>query len=392
MKQRFIYILLFYWVFHFIIPILGYLYYGEFINLYSDIIGYDGMIINTIVVTITICIVYFLPSKKYATFVPFNHAKSFFIISLSLAIYKFFIGGKYAGALEGSTNGMFISYLSMFFRKDVAFFLLFCLQKNFKSLFVYILLYVVLVTITGSRSAVIAVFFLYLYLPFFSYRKQMVSRLKKIVLFVALISPLLFFYGTSVRGDIDKDLLGKIIIGRISLIEVSTIPIKQKEDRSMDMTVYNEKYSLSNQLKQSFNAISPIDPFEDDIAPNQYYRQIFLGRSFSFVQNSYMSINMTLPAYFVLMSNKYIGSILSVIFLVFLYLFWYKFSNNIYIFFMIFFCIYEMLYFFDFVMIIQHMFFIFLTLLALGKYEFVLNAFSTSLKKILQKRATNMRT
>lgn len=380
MKRQFSIILLFFLCFHFIIPWLYFMMYG-FVNLYSTVQGYTGMIVNLIAIIGTVCVIRLLPPAKKVTIPSLNHVSSFFFIAILIIVYKFISGGGYLGALSGNNHGTWISFLSLFFNVNIAFFLMMCLQKDIKHVYFLICIYVILMTSTGSRSAVIGVLFVIFYLPLFYNNNFVGHKIKRILIVLAIISPMIFLYGTSVRGYIDRELLGKIIVGRISFVELSMIPLQGRSDGSMDEVIFDEKYSFSNQAKQVVNVLSPVDPFEYDIAPNQYFRQIFFGASEKSVLDSYMSINLTLPVYFVMRTNYVVGIILTILFLVGLYWLWVRFASNQYVFFSILFSLYNILYFFDWVMIAQEIFTICLTVFALRHYELFLNSVVYTYKK-----------
>ena len=380
MRRLFSVLLIFFLLFHFLLPSLYFICF-DFVNLYSDVQGYAGMVVNVIAILGALVIIQHLPSKEKAVVASYNHLLSFFIISIFIFIYKFISGGGYVGMLTGNTNGTWISFLSLFFNMSTAFLLMMCLQKDIKHIYFLLCLYVILLTYTGSRSAIIIILFLLFYLPLFSNYEKVGRKIKHIFIVLAIVSPLCFKYATSIRSEIDKELLGKIIIGRISLVELSMIPLKSYEDGSMDATVFNEKYSSNSQIRQVLNVILPIDPFPYDVNPNQYFRQIFLGASESSILSSYMSMNMTLPVYFILKTNYVIGIIITILFLSFLFCFWIKFASNKYIFFSILFSLYDILYYFDWVMIVQHIFSICCTLFAVDKYEKIINSLNYTLKK-----------
>lgn len=380
MKKQFLIILAFFFCFHFLLPCLFYIEYG-FVNLYSTVQGYTGLVINFISFLGAFLVICCLPDNKTLLESNIKHAVSFFIIAILISLYKFVSGGGYEGALMGATHGTFVSFLSLFFSLDISFYLLVCLQKNVRNVFFLILVFVLFTTATGSRSAVVGVLFLIFYLPLFSNSPIIFPKIKRILLILSIISPMIFFYGTSIRGDIDQDLLGKIIVGRISFVELSMIPLENQENGMMDKVAFDDKYSFTNQMKQVANVFSPIDPFEYDVSPNQYFRQIFLGASEQNVLDAYMSINMTLPVYFVLKTNYTLGILLTIMFLSGLYWFWVKFSSNKYVFFSVLFSLYEVLYYFDWVMIFQKVFVICLTLFCLSHYNKFLNSVSFTYKK-----------
>ena len=159
------------------------------------------------------------------------------------------------------------------------------------------------------------------------------------------------------------------------------IPLQSKQEASMDQKVFEEKYSLNNQVKQVVNTVTPIDFFEYDVSPNQYFRQIFLGASERTVLDSYMSINMTLPVYFVMETNYVVGIFLTIAFLSFLFWIWVHYASNRYVFIAVLFSMYDFLYYFDWIMITQSIFSICLTLLALDVWEKVLNSICFTYQK-----------
>jgi len=339
------------------------------------------MIINIVAILGTITILHYLPDSNHIVEPRFNNSISFFYFAVFIAIFKFISGGGFEGSLKGTTHGTLISFISLFFNVNSAFFFAICLQKNLKNVFVILAIYVILMTALGSRSAIIGILLIALMLPLFKNNDLVKRKLRILIILLSIISPLLFLLGTSVRGGLDRNLLGKIIIGRISFIESSMIPLAGRQNNTMDELTFDKKYSTLNQFKQVINAISPIDPFLPDISPNQYFRQIFLGASESKVQNSYMSMNMTLPVYFVMKSNIFIGICLTIIFLSLLYLIWIRFSSNIYIFIAIVRSLYDILYYFDWVMIVQVIFSTTLTLITLKYYDVVINSIKYTTKK-----------
>lgn len=372
MKKQFIFILLFYWVLHFVLPFIYFLFFG-FVNVYSDVQGYTGFLINTFSVFGAVLAIKYMPSYDEKREPEFSYATSFYIISLVIAAYKFISGGGYEGALSGVTHGTFISFVSLFFNVHTAFLLTICSQKNLKHIYWLVASYVLLMTGMGSRSAIVGLFLVFIILPLFTNYELAKKKLLKFGIVLALLSPLLFLYATSIRGDIDSDRIADLIVGRVSLIELSEIPLNELENNTLDRATYNTKYSALNQLKLAINAISPIDPFVYDVAPNQYYRVVFLGGYDLDILDSYWSVNLTLPVYFVLMTNMLFGVLLCVLFIVFLYWFWVKYSSNFYIFILVIVSLYDIVYFFDWVMIVQNMFSVFLTVFAMKKFNLVLN-------------------
>jgi len=380
MKKQYIILLLFYWVFHFIVPWIYFRFYG-FVNLYSTVQGYEGMIINTIAILGTVLVIAFLPSTKKTIKPEWEHADSFFLIALFITLVKFIIGGGFQGALSGASQGSFISYLSQFFNLNTAFILMFCLQKNIRHVYLLLASFILVATFTGSRSSVVFLLIVAIFLPVFYNYALIKKKLIRIIIFIALISPVIFLYGTSLRGNFDRDKLVKLIFGRISMIELSMIPLQGKADGTMRNDIFDEKYSATNQFQQVLNTVSPIDPYKYDIAPNQYFRQIFLRASEKYVRNSYMSMNFTLPVYFVMKTNLFLGCLMTILLLSLIYYLWHRFSSNIYIFISIICSLYNLLYFFDWIIIAQIVFTTCLTILALKMYNHFANSIGYTLTR-----------
>lgn len=368
MKRTFIAVILFYIIFHFIIPLVGYQIWG-YINLYANYEGYLGLILNIVPLLFVCLIIWKRNTPEYKFYRVYNTVTIYFIVSLVISILKFILSGGYEGALSGEGNGSLLSFLSLFFSIDKAFIFLICFKKDLRRIGLWLLVYIISLTLLGSRSAIIGVLLAVIYLSLFPRFYQIFHKIKKYLLIFGAVSPFLFFIASSQRGDFDADILGKAILGRVSFIGLSQVPISSSLSNDIDYKLFNEKYGITNQVKQSLNSITPIDFYEYDISPNQYYRQVFLGARDRTALDAYLSINLTFPIYLVLISNTFFGIILTIIFLVFLFNFWVKHRNNQYLFFSILFCLYEVLYFFDLVMITQNVFRTCLSLLTLNCFE-----------------------
>jgi hypothetical protein len=371
--------LLFYLVIHFIIPIIYYHFY-DFVNLYSDIdygeFVYKGIILNIISIIGTICVIQFLPDKKIPKKPIFNHSFKFYILCVVFFSIYLYSSGGYDGLLEGSLSGALISYILLFFDPAVGLILFLFLQKKIKYEGLAILIYVLLFTIGGSRSAIIIVVIIYLILQMFENSKKTKNKLRVYVLFFCLISPLAFYFGTSVRGVVDDSTISKLIVGRISMVELAGIPIEAIEKQRISLALYESKYGIVNQIKQSINEISPIDPFKHDTNPNQYYRAIFLDKTELSILDKYMSMNITLPIYFYLETNMFFGCLFTIFFLSLLYYVWVIKSENLYFLIGIIMSLYYLLQYFDWVMVTAGLFRIVLTIWSLNLLEKIINILS----------------
>lgn len=365
MRKQFVRFLLFFWSFHFLLPYIYQLIYGK-VNIYSDVDSELGLWINSIVIVLVIFVLYCFRIPYFEKIKPlYNYAKIHYFISLLLLILRFILGGGYSGLVAGSSNGAFISFLSLFFNVQSSFYFVFFFQKELKSVNLYVLSYIIALTMLGSRSAIIALLLLFLFFPLYENSEKWMGTMKKSLIVLCFFAPLLFVLGTLVRTEISFDFISKLLVGRISMVEISSIPLNAKEDYSYDAALFEEKYSIPNQVEQSINVLTPIDLFPYDVSPNQYYRSIFLGYSEDFVQNNYMSMNMTFPVYWVMLSNYFCGIILSITLLLLLFYVWVRNRNSAYIVTLMLCSLYEILYFFDFVMIMQKILYVTLSFITL---------------------------
>lgn len=365
MRRQFVYILLFFWGFHFLFPFVFQYLFGE-ITIYSDINSRIGFVINSVVCFVVIFFLYTIKIPSFIKISPiFNYVWVYYLLACVLTLLKFTLYGGFEGQITGAANGSIISFLTIPFNLKFAIFFLFMFQKKIKYISGCIISYILLTTIMGSRSAIISVLILLLYLPLYSNSSVLMPKLKRAFLVLCFFAPLLFIYATSVRTEIDMNGISKLIVGRISMIELSSIPLETKDDQSYDTKLFSDKYSISNQLEQSMNVITPIDLFQNDVNPNQYYRSIFLGYSEEFVQNVYMSMNLTFPIYWILISNYFWGVLLASALLLLYFFLLVRSRNNIFLFTILLCSLYEILYFFDLVMITQNMFRMFVSIIAL---------------------------
>ncbi len=359
-----------------------YHFYG-FVNLFSDIeyssIGiFKGVFLNFISVLGTILVIQFMPDKKVPIPPKFNHSFKFYIASLLFLLMALVLSGGYEEALNGSLDSTAIKYVLLFFSASTALTLFLYLQKKIKFAGVAVLLYVIVSTIAGSRSGIIIVLIISLILPMFQNNNVIKKKLRVFVIFFCIVSPALFYYATSVREVVDESVLSKLIVGRVSMIELASIPIDAKENNRMDVKLYDEKYGFINQFKQCINEISPLDPFKYDISPNQYHRAIFYGNSELSVLDHYMSMNITLPTYFYLQTNLFFGCLFSIFFLSLLYYIWIVNSDNLYLLIGIIMSLYYILQYFDWVMLTSGFFKICLTIFALKWFDKFFNILFSS--------------
>lgn len=389
MKKVFISILLFYLCFHYIIPLVYYITFG-FVNTYSNIYDEGSLIkafmLNLISILGAILIIIFIPSKKNLRQPTFKYSTKLYFISAILLVSSFFIYGGYKGAITGESQGTILSYIRLFFDLPTLLIVVFFFQSKPIRPYWLIFIYVVVMTLSGSRSAVITIILLFLMFPMFSngflYKKRIIKALR----FLVILAPFLFVISSAIRGYASNRLFD-LIIGRVSFLELNTIAIYKADSDKAIMDLFYEKYGVVNQFEQITNAISPIDPFNYDVDPNQYFRSIFMGLPKHNVLDRYMSINLTLPVYLYLKYGAILACFLTIIFLISAFLILNQFCNNTYIVLIILVNFYSILYFFDWVMIFKGIYSSFLTVFFLYRYECFNSFFNRTINRVLlQKR------
>lgn len=118
------------------------------------------------------------------------------------------------------------------------------------------------------------------------------------------------------------------IIGRISFLELTMLPIVYKDYHLPNLVIFYDKYSPINQIKLTINNVIPGDVFAFDVYPNQYYRSAFMKYPLQNSKENYTSINLTLPIYFYMYFNSLVAIIISG-FLIWIYYFTTMYAFNI---------------------------------------------------------------
>ena len=158
------------------------------------------------------------------------------------------------------------------------------------------------------------------------------------------------------------------IIGRCSILEILGRVLQGVHTSNYNVDLFESKYSIINQAQGAINSLLPGSIFPEDNMPNTYFRAIFSNYDEEFVRRNYMSINMTPIGYF---SLKY-SVPLSIVFAVLLVVFFYKVCkrNKNKLLFRVFAVIglWEILYFFDWNMILIRFLKITMTLLTYFAY------------------------
>ncbi|SEL01008.1 hypothetical protein SAMN04488505_1011309 [Chitinophaga rupis] len=378
MKRAFISVLFFFFIFHFIIPAIYYWYNG-FFNLYSDIDDpvalRKSFLINGISILLTAIIIWRLPQKNDKIPANIFNITPLYYFSIFFSLAYYISRGGYEGTVTGNMAGSLLSYIALFLNPSIIIMLLIFYQKKKYNVGAILLSFILFVTVTGRRSAIISVILMLLIYPAFENFSAYKSKLRKYILLFFIGSPLLFFAASRMRGiDLDilqNEILLKAIFGRLSMIELGAIPIHYKDLGGYNVELFNDKYGIIHQIKLIIDSLIPGNIFEYDVMPNQYYRAIFLGYSIDFVQDTYLSLNMTLPVYFYMYSNFVIAVLCTVITLVGYYYLWKRFSNNIFISIALIGQLYTLLYYFDFVMWFSQFLTTVLTILTINLFVFL---------------------
>lgn len=380
MKKAIIGIILYFLVIHIILPALFYWYKDEVFPIYNTFLDMPAFIKagGLIVVSFSLSLLVLLCLPKGKTIVPKLNTTaitSLFYFSVLFKLFTFFLYGGYSGLLAGEGAGKINTYIAIFLNPFTLLLILFFGQSKKSSLIKPIIFYVISVTISGSRSGVLSVFFVFFiglaFDSFYYYKSKIIKFLK----YSLILSPVLYVFATQSRSGstIDYSLLQYAIVGRMSTVETAMYPVYYK-DNNLDMSLFEEKYNIGNQFKLILDAFLPGQFFDFDISPNNYYRAIFMDASLSYVRENYMSINMTLPVY-LYVKYSYFCVLLTVVYIIgFYYLIDYlRKSPLVAIAFLS--CFYSMIFYFDWLMSFTELYSALLTVLTVKLYLFIRGLF-----------------
>jgi hypothetical protein len=359
--------------------IFGYInIYGEN-NILSDTVK-KSFFINTFSLLMSALIVMMIFKKELHKIKPkYEKVNELFYVTILFLLFSFFAFGGFQVLLSGSINGRLINYINQMINPLVIFaMVLFYQEKKFNFILVSIS-FVVFQTLTGSRSAALQLLIIILiFYPGFENQKKYLHKAKIFTIVIVILSPLLFIAGTVMREvEFDFENIQKIIIGRLSFLELSEIPMECKTNggQNCNIDIFYDKYNFFRQIKLSVDMLYPGNLFIDDVHPNQYYRSAFLGLDESYALENYMSINMSIPTYFYMHTNEIFSIILSITSIVIYVYLLLKSINKIYFFLPLLICLYQFLNGFDFVYLTRQLSTCFITVL------FVI--FFIKLKKII---------
>lgn len=387
MKKSIIAIIVYFLLLHVLLPGAYYVYNG-FIPIYSDFVSYPALIKSFFLIStpliVSLIILVFLPKKEdiIAPNIAGKPVTFLFYFSILLKLGLIFTSGGFASAINGEANGTLSNYISLFFNPFTLLLVLLFVQKKRSNIMMAIFFYVLSVTLSGSRSGIITIFFVFFigftFEVFKTYQKKLFTFLK----FGIFLTPFIFVFATKLRGVeevFSLEFLINQIAGRMSVLETSMLPVHHY-DTNLNLELFYEKFSFWNQLKLIIDGIMPGQIFDFDVMPNNYYRAMFLGYSESFVFDNYMSVNLTLPIY-LYMKYSYFSVIISILYILGFYklvLLLKRYPLLVIMFLSVF---YNILYFFDWNMVFSQLYGSFLTIAFLKFFVLFRNAIHTDIIK-----------
>ena len=237
-----------------------------------------------------------------------------FFISIVMNGINALING-FDTVISGGMEKKLFSYLQMFFDLRVLLFLVLCIayqQKSVAKLLGYSLAYAVVTLLQASRSGL---FWLVLYHLFLLRGFKIDKDLRKIILiflvFMVIAAPIVFVLATVMRYGTGQSIESylRLIVGRLSYLEVSGIEIEQLQNNTYNAQIMEEKYGIVNQLQQAVNTILPGDIFPNDAFPNQYWRAVFAEWDVEACRQNYTSMYMIFPVYLAI-KYGYLGGLI----------------------------------------------------------------------------------
>ena len=378
MKKIFICIIWFYWVTAVFVPFV-YVLVGGYSTDFIFGSGLDGIDFNYkceafVLLTIVTCIITFFicllaKKKQMVPIVCNDNYFEIFTIIFMVSIIK--IGGgnisKFQTAnLNGQLIGGLYNYLSFFFDVMTLFVIKFFSESKTRVFGIF--LFIVYSLFIGSRAGIMYVILFELCYIMLGYGKRS-KQLKSIMLFI-LIAPFAFLISSVLRGvsfDSFKYLVDSII-ARCSVLEILGRVFRAIHTQDYEVDLFTDKYSFIHQLQLIVNSVFPGSIFPDDMMPNTYYRAIFSNYSISFVQDNYMSINITPLGYFSMKYSIIIGVIFNILLVLILFSFCERNRNSLFCRVIAIMGLWEILYFFDWNMIFIRFFKIALTVFLYKMY------------------------
>lgn len=342
---------------------------------------YKAALIQSIAIILAVIVINLSKKGKEMLAVKTECPIQVYYLAVIINVISIVYANNFQGILSGKINGTLFGYLSMFLSMDVLFIVyLYCSNKNINTIWICSL-YLVIKLLYTSRSAPLLII-IYLLCSLAFDNKKIKKNLFASILILTLIAPIVFFFATNLRGITNSNesifSLGDSIVSRLSAPELGGLYLYQYDNNIYNKELFENKYSLANQVKLTINSIVPGDLFKSDIDPNQYVRAIFMGYNEESCRENYTSINLTLPIYLVIKYSLVLGLIICIAIIYILFRICSRYHNNLAFIIIGISVLYDLLYYFDWVMILRRVLTIFLTILVVNciskykrKYKFV---------------------
>jgi len=369
MKKAVIAIIWYVLILHVFIPCVYYLFMG-FDPVYTDLVDLPSLYKSIFLITASLLLAIFVlnkSTKKDFVATPIVNGKPInflYYFSIVFKLITFYLTGGFEALISGESSGSLANYFSLFLNPFTLLLLLLFVQKKKSSVIKAILFYVVYITLSGSRSGIISIFFVFFIGMAFEGFKRYESKLLNFLKYGLLMAPALFVYATLSRGInevVGFDFIMNQIVGRMSTLETSMLPLYH-ESHDLDLSLFYSKYGFWHQIKLCIDTLLPGQIFEFDVMPNNYYRAMFMGFSESFVRENYMSVNLTLPIYLYL-KYGYFGILFTVLYILGFYKLLVFFKNKPFVIIILLSTFYNLVYFFDWVMVFMQLYSSLLTVL-----------------------------
>jgi len=369
MKKAIIAIVLYVLILHVLIPCIYYFFVG-FTPVYSNLVDYPSLYKAIFLITIPLVLSIFIlkiSDKKEYVISPIVEGKPISVLyyfSIVFKLFNFYLSGGFGALISGGSSGSLSNYISLFLNPFTLLLIMLFVQKDRISVIKAVFFYVAYITMSGSRSGVISIFFiLFIGMAFEGY-KYYGGKIKNFLKYGLILAPVLFIYATVTRG-IDElvgfDFIINQIIGRMSTLETSMLPLYY-ESNNLDLDLFYLKYDFWHQLKLCIDALLPGQIFEFDVMPNNYYRAMFMGFTETFVIENYMSVNFTLPIYLYL-KYGYFAIPFTILYVIGFYRILLFFKQKPFVVIILLSAFYDMIYFFDWVMVFMVLYSSLLTVL-----------------------------
>lgn len=337
---------------------------------------YKAALLQAIPLIVCLILINFSKIDNQILSISIPYSTSFYYISFFINLASIVYGGFFTGILNGSINGTVFGYLSVIFDITILFLIvLFDVNKKNNKIFL-IISYLFIQYMYSSRSAP---FWLIIFLfcrSAFENEKIKKNTIVGILVLVC-VAPVGFVAATLARGtNYNETHLYNFtdrMISRLSIPEAGGVYLYQLENEIYNNDVFERKYSLSNQAKLAVNSLIPGNVFmPTDIDPNQYARSVFLRWDEEDCPLEYTSLNLTLPIYLRLKYNLLISLLFSTLFLYIAFRLCVKFQGTFGISLITIYGIYELYYFFDWVMFTRRISTVVFTLLVVKSISIII--------------------